>query len=221
MVERRLHELSRLTIQNDIYAFLGSKLKPINPSTEGLKNLTKQSEALFRRAAFFVDYVLGAGESGATERMQLLLGTSLERNKEDRLDAMYSAALEASFDDHVIGDSERAEAILVLHTVLCFQQSLDTYALVGLPGLRLANSAHYALKTLGLVLSVSETSGLITTRYPSFRDYMLDAKRSGKFYCEVREHSARLAKACFNLIEAPNPPYNICNLQSSYLRDRD
>ncbi|KAG8735713.1 hypothetical protein FRC10_010230 [Ceratobasidium sp. 414] len=61
----------------------------------------------------------------------------------------------------------------------------------------------------------------ITTLHKSFPDYMLDAGRSRAFYCDVERHNAILAQRCFELMKIPQPSFNICGLESSYVLDEE
>ncbi|KAG9078602.1 hypothetical protein FRC06_008284, partial [Ceratobasidium sp. 370] len=93
--------------------------------------------------------------------------------------------------------------------------------MAGILGLRRVELVHAALNPLRSVLDIHKANEGITTLHKSFPDYMFDPARSHRFHCDAERHHAMIAERCFSLMRAPNPPFNICNLESSYVFDQD
>ncbi|KAG8723428.1 hypothetical protein FRC09_003389 [Ceratobasidium sp. 395] len=221
IAELRLHELLLPSVQRDIEAYLRSRLEPISPPAEVLEGLASQSGGLFKQAAFYVRYLLGADPLKGIETIQQLLGSSSGCYSDRQTDFLYSVVLEAAFDENISEVPDSADAMLVLHTIVSASEALTENMLVGLPGLSSTSSIGAILENLGLVLQMVGTGGKVAVRYRSFFKYICDRSLSGRFYCNPEEHAERLVQACFGLIKSRKPAFNICNLSSSYIRNRD
>ncbi|KAG8748663.1 hypothetical protein FRC10_000054 [Ceratobasidium sp. 414] len=219
--ELHLHEVDRPSTQEDIRTYLTAKLEPANLSEPDISSLVQRSGLLFIYATTIISYLGHGSFSQSTERLNHVLGASISSAVESNLDIdlFYTSILREAFDN--LEPSKRDEMTLVLHTMVCAQEPLTTEVLTGLLKFDGASSVDNALLPLQSVLQVSHTSGLVTILHESFQDYMFDQQRSDIFYCDKREHHKRLAHACFDLIDAPSPPFNICKLESSYLLDRE
>ncbi|KAG9100798.1 hypothetical protein FS749_012731 [Ceratobasidium sp. UAMH 11750] len=222
--ELRLHELERNTVQDDIKTYLKSNLDRIDHSPAQLETLVARSGILFIYAATVVRYIGADNYSKSANRLDTILHSanpsSSSRGNRD-IDALYTAILNEAFDDASLDDSDKACMELVLRTILCAQEPLPIATIAGLLGLDGQRSVRPALRPLLSVLHVSDTTDIITTLHESFPDFMFDRGRSDRFHCNPQQHSARLAELCFNLIEAPSSPFNICGLESSYVFDAD
>ncbi|KAG8718669.1 hypothetical protein FRC09_012289 [Ceratobasidium sp. 395] len=224
--EQSLDKIFHLNIQEDIGTYLASELQALDMSSNELKSLTEQSWGLFRHAAWFVSYILSDGMSQPREQMLRLLDASSDRDDGRQRDATYEAILDAVLSKDFYEDEELADIKLVLHTVVYARVPFTVDFLRGvlgkLPDLRLAMPLESALQALHPVLLVSRTDGLLTPRYKSLQRYMVDQKRSGKHRCNAdMDYITQVTLHCFSIIQTPYPPYNICNLPSSYLRDRE
>ncbi|KAG8777493.1 hypothetical protein FRC12_000360 [Ceratobasidium sp. 428] len=222
--EMRLHELDQPTVQNDIRTYLTSELKPHLQLTEAaLSTLVTRSGVLFIYAATVVRYI-GSNDFTMKEyRLAEILGASGaspdESHKE--VDALYTAILRAALDNPSLTSSDRARMLLILHTVVCACEPLSTDTMAGLLGLDGKRLVYAALLPLFSVLQASDTTGVVNTLHESFPNYLMDKQRSDTFYCDEKAHNARLAQLCFNQINIPSPPFNICQLESSYLFNKD
>jgi hypothetical protein len=221
--ELHLHELKRSIVQEDIKTYLQVKLEPINLSTADLERLTQRAGVLFIYAATAARYIAADNFSRSVKRLKLVLDASASsRNNSDKdIDVLYATILDAAFNDTNLERSEKEEMDHVLHTVICAQEPLTMDVMAKLLELDCETAVRPALRPLLSVLNVSDTSGLVTTLHESFPDYMLDQTRSNMFYCNPRKHHALLVQRCFDIIKAPDPPFNICGLESSYLFDKD
>jgi hypothetical protein len=81
-------------------------------------------------------------------------------------------------------------------------------------------SVEIALEPLRSVLHVPEAGGLVTALHASFPDYLLDNRRSGNFHCNRAQQGELLVSCCFNVMER-QLCFNICNLESSFVFDKD
>ncbi|KAG9089441.1 hypothetical protein FS749_001324, partial [Ceratobasidium sp. UAMH 11750] len=220
--ELRLHELEKLVVQSDIKTYLDTELavlKQLKPTD--LDKLVERSGVLFVYAATVVRYIADDNFSRGAQRLKEVLATTASSNgTHEELDALYTAILEAALNRKGLGNSDWEEIIRVLHTVICAQEPLSVDDIAGLLGLA-AESVHADLRPFLSVLRISDATGLVTTLHESFPDYLFDDKRSKPFHCDAKGHNAWFAGACFALLKAPKPPFNICDLESSCLFDKE
>ncbi|KAG8724872.1 hypothetical protein FRC09_012783, partial [Ceratobasidium sp. 395] len=214
--ELRLHELERSIVQSDIKAYLRTELGGPELDATVLDTLVERSGVLFIFASAIARYFKQDNSIQTIRRPDQVLAMS----DYQEIDSMYTTILEAAFGDHSLS-SEREKMQFILRTVICAQEPLSINVIADLFGLDDMRSLSLALRSLLSVLHVSSTTGLVTTLHESFSDYLLDERRSGKFYCDAMQHNSRFAQACFDRIKGLSPPFNICNLESSYISDHD
>jgi hypothetical protein len=223
-VELRLHELEHSIVREDIETYLKIKLAPIQLSDAQFKSLVQQAGVLFIYAATVVRYVGADNFSRSPQKrlaVMLAMSNSPSSKSHKDIDFLYATILAAAFDNDDLEDFDREEMELVLRTVLCAQEPLAAPVIAGLLKLDSEDSVHAALRSLLSVLNFSETTGIVTTLHASFPDYMFDRRRSERFHCDAQSHNGILAQLCFDMMKTPNPPFNICGLESSYLFDKD
>ncbi|KAG9078222.1 hypothetical protein FRC06_008484, partial [Ceratobasidium sp. 370] len=220
--ELHLHDLDKSIVQGDIRRYLQVGLKRANISTEDLETLTERSGALFIYAATVVRYIGAYNFSRSANRLEQILRANTSSNGSDKeLNALYSLILSEAFDDPNLDEQEKDEMQLVLYTVICAQEPLSARIMAGILGLKGNECVHAALNPLRSVLDIQKADEGITTLHKSFSDYMFDQARSRRFYCDAEKHHATLVGRCFSIIRIPNPPFNICNLESSYVLDKE
>ncbi|KAG8718695.1 hypothetical protein FRC08_004645 [Ceratobasidium sp. 394] len=223
-LELRLHELGRSTVQQDIRTFLATELgSRMTLSQDDLTTLVKRPGVLFIYAATVVRYIGGDNFSQAEERLQEVLDISRgsPSESEEEIDALYTAILKAAFGHPGVRKADRTKMKLVLDTIVCAQTPLSIGLIVSLLKFENESPVRTTLRHLRSVLQVSDTTHIVTTLHESFPDYLLSETRSNTFHCNAREQNARLAQLCFDQINVPNPPFNICDLESSYVFDKD
>ncbi|KAF8594417.1 hypothetical protein BDV93DRAFT_166894, partial [Ceratobasidium sp. AG-I] len=215
-----LHDIERSIVSEDIRTYLKLKVKGL--SDDNLEALVQQSGVLFIYAATVTLYISGGSIARSAARLKLVLTGSITstQSSEDRMNILYGNILREAFDEGGLDDSEQEEMRRVLHTVLCAQEPLTIDVIAELLGLG-ADSVQAALEPLLSVLHLSKRNNTVTTLHKSFPDYMFNRIRSEKFCCEVQGHHSLLARRCFEVIGAHNPPFNICGLESSYVFDTD
>ncbi|QRV84244.1 WD repeat-containing protein [Ceratobasidium sp. AG-Ba] len=220
--EMRLHELSSNIVQTDIRTYLKTKLGScMSVSEVQIETLVERSGVLFIYASTVVQYVSSASAIKRAKRLEKVLDVSAGNSNEgtEGIDALYISILSAAYDSKALDNSDRAEMMLVLHTVICACEPLSTSAMADLLGLESEQIVQSILLPLLSVLQISE-SGIVTTLHESFRDFLLQNTRSGRFYCSAVEQNGRLAELCFRNI-GKQVPFNICGLESSYVFDKD
>ncbi|KAG8787121.1 hypothetical protein FRC12_015888 [Ceratobasidium sp. 428] len=220
--ELHLHELERSIVQEDIKTYLRANLMPADLPRSDIDRLAEHSGTLFIHAATAVRYILGDNGSRSIKRLQKILDTSNSSSKAyKQIDALYTVILRGAFDDANLDERDKQEMRLVLHTVICAREPLTASLLASLLVLDGVDSVHVALRYMFSVLHFQGVYGRITALHQSFPDYILDSNRSLDYHCDAKEHNSMMAQRCFDLMKVPNPPFNICNLESSFLLDRE
>ncbi|KAG8724875.1 hypothetical protein FRC09_012786 [Ceratobasidium sp. 395] len=218
----RLHELEHSVVRSDIKSYLTTELEGLKLESADLQKLVGRSGVLFVYASTVVRYVKHESRAKSTQRLkQVLVSPASLDSSHQGIDSLYSTILEAALNDKKLNGSERQEMVFALHTVICAQEPLSIDTIAHFLGLEDAELAVDALRPFMSVLQVSRISRLVTTFHESFPDYLLDEKRSGRFYCDATRHHAWFAGVCFDQINVPDPPFNICKLESSYIPDRE
>ncbi|QRV94960.1 WD repeat-containing protein [Ceratobasidium sp. AG-Ba] len=221
--EMRLHELASNVVQTDIRTYLRTELRSrISVSENQMDSLVHRSGVLFIYAATAVRYISGRNYAWGATRLAEVLSVSIGNPNDSTggIDALYTAILNAAYDDECLTESNRAQMLLVLHTVACAREPLSKSTMARLLKLESEQTVEAILSPLLSVLQVSDESGVITTLHESFPDFLLECSRSGRFRCNAAEHNARLAEICFEQI-GKQVPINICGLESSYVFDKD
>ncbi|QRW13369.1 Notchless protein [Ceratobasidium sp. AG-Ba] len=216
--EMKLHELSQTVVQMDIRTYLEAELIPhLVVKEDQMELLVARSGVLFIYAATVVRYIKAQGAVRGPKRLNQVLkssGSSSELNTKT-IDALYTTILATAFGDDLT-QSDSAEMLLILHTIICACEPMSEKLLADFLMLESEQSVRASVQPL---LSVLQISDVITTLHESFRDYLLDEQRSGKFYCDSAKCHTRLAALCFDHIGA-SVPFNICNIKSSYIEDK-
>ncbi|CAE6532768.1 unnamed protein product [Rhizoctonia solani] len=217
-----LHEVERSTVQSDIELYLMDELEFMNPSSSDIKRLAESSGQLFIYAVTAVRYIR-PGTMGVDhyERLETMLAvTSSSQKRFAHIDALYSTILSAALDNVELEPNERNRILQVLWTVVCLRVPMHIGSLKEFTGFRDVKQTLAALQPLRSVLYVSEKSSYISVLHQSFPDYILDPKRSRGFSCDSGKHNQLLSQRCFNLMRL-GLKFNICDLKSSFVRDRD
>ncbi|KAB5587989.1 Vegetative incompatibility protein HET-E-1 [Ceratobasidium theobromae] len=216
-----LHEIERSFVQADIALYLSEELEFISPSKVEVQKLAELSGGLFIYAATAARYIQ-AGEGFATARGRL--STILEANsdsdkKPKKIDNLYTIILTAALEER-LEDQEKDLIRLVLWTTLCAREPVSVETLAALVGINNSSLALAALQPLYPVIYVSEDGNTVSTFDLSFLDFMFDRVRSSLFFCDQPKHNQFIAQRCFELMKE-QLRFNICNLESSFVRDKD
>ncbi|KAG8728180.1 hypothetical protein FRC11_011647, partial [Ceratobasidium sp. 423] len=220
----QLHEIERETVRSDIEAYLRQELATLQPAPpqNEVKRLSEMSGQLFIYAVTIVEYIRPRSRKQRLgidphKRLKTVLKANLGAQQHlGGLNILYRTILSAVFEDmnmHLEPD-ELARIRLVLWIVICLREPVHLNTLSVLTGFNDNEQTSRALQPLRSVLYVSEHNNFVSTLHKSFPDYMV---LSNPEYFE--EHSRLLAHRCFHLMEQLK--FNICGLESSFIRDRD
>ena len=213
----------------DILAFLRERL----PSDE-FKNygdaLAIKAEGLFQWAAVASRFILDPpGRFGYSKKKCInhLLKPSTNRGGQDPLDELYKDVLEGYFTDQ--------EARLLFHSVVGqLITSIEPLSIRSLTTLRRHGSDDNdddddgdavvrLLRCLGSLLSnvnSPDENLSIIPLHTSFRDFLTNKERGSEFCVGLRDAHRQLAHSCLGLL-LKDLKFNICNLESSYLANKD
>ncbi|KAG8723710.1 hypothetical protein FRC09_002100 [Ceratobasidium sp. 395] len=221
-LELRLHEQDRTVVQGDIRAYLTVELKNLALSTDDLEQLVQRVGVLFFYAAIVVGYVSDSEEAqSGTERLNDLLDISSSNNGIQNQETTYAYMLERLLGATRSATAESGEVKLVIGTLVSAQEQLSVNAIAGLLGLDLGHMVGNLLRSLLPVLRVSPTDSRAIFLDESFAQYLSNSLSIGELLLDEGELNKRLVHACFKVISSVDPPFNICNLESSYLEDRE
>ncbi|CEL59031.1 Vegetative incompatibility protein HET-E-1 OS=Podospora anserina GN=HET-E1 PE=4 SV=1 [Rhizoctonia solani AG-1 IB] len=220
-----LHELDANTVHTDIEKYIRAALAPMDRlSNAHIAKLVANSGVLFIYAATAVRYISDRNFSrNPYGRLQNVLNVAgLGQGRKDKtIDGLYASILQAALEDEETDKAEREDMMLLLHTIIVAQEPLTINALSGLLRLSSEDRAKAAIHPLWSVLHVTGSNELVTTLHASFADFMFDRDRSKGYHCDQDLHNEKLAQLCFACISATEPRFNICNLESSFVLDRD
>ncbi|KAB5589390.1 vegetative incompatibility protein HET-E-1 [Ceratobasidium theobromae] len=217
-----LHEIERSLVQADIELYLAEELEFMSPSEAQVQKLAELSGNLFIYAATAVRYIrAGGGFATASGRSSPILEASSQSSqKHADIDELYTIILAAALEDEKLDDEEKDLIRLVLWTTICVREPVSVKTLAALGGVGDPSLALSALRPLQSVLYVSRSGSTVTTFHASFPGFMFDQFRSSRFFCDEVKHNQFLARRCFELMKE-QLRFNICNLESSFVRDKD
>ncbi|QRV94669.1 Notchless protein [Ceratobasidium sp. AG-Ba] len=215
-----LHNIESTIVQADIETFLAAELGDL--SVNQIKSLVRLSDKLFIFAATVVRYVKPSSTVTLFPgRLETILSAAWEPGSKAyrSIDFLYDKILAAALENDEFEPRDVQAIINLLHTVVCAKEPLNIIGLAGLLDIDV-DLAKHAAESLQSVLHISEQDGLISALHASFPDYLLNAKRSGQFFCNSKQKSEALAVCCFGSMDRLLR-LNICDLESSYFRDED
>ncbi|CUA71478.1 Cytoplasmic dynein 2 heavy chain 1 [Rhizoctonia solani] len=219
-----LHELDTGEVQTDIRTYLKAGLAPITPSESVIEKLIERAGVLFIYAATVIRYVGRDNFKGNPRaRLQTILNSSSKQSKAQTkdIDELYRTILESAMNNEELETTEQEDIKLILNTVVCAKTPLTVDALNGLLDLGDVERVKAALRPLWSVLHVMGQDMTVSTLHASFSDYLIDSSRSGnsEWHCNDTAHHHILTQRCFECIRDTRPHFNICRLESSYLKD--
>jgi len=210
---------------DDILTFLQNLLPSYEFKKHGVA-LAKKAEGLFQWAAVAGGFILDPPECFGLSKKRCishLLRLTTDRERQDPLDDLYKEVLEGYFTHRetrflfrsVVGKLITSIEPLTIRSLITLQQHTDDDddddAVVKL------------LRRLGSLLSnvnSSEESLPIIPLHTSFRDFLTNKEKSGDFCVRLRDAHRQLAHSCLGLL-LKDLKFNICNLESSYLANKD
>ncbi|CAE6474795.1 unnamed protein product [Rhizoctonia solani] len=217
-----LHELDKSIVQADIERYLRAALQPMDLTDAEFGVLARDAGVLFIYPATVVRYISYSNfNQNPRGRLQTVLNASGPgvNQKNKAIDALYAAIIRGALEDDELDDVERNDILQVLHTIVCAQEPLTIGTLSGLLQFGSIDRTRAAIRPLWSVLHVSGTNELVTTLHASFPDFIYNETRPGKYHCDPRPYHHKIGQLCFDVIQAA-PPFNICELKSSFVRDK-
>ncbi|KAG8762472.1 hypothetical protein FRC12_009018 [Ceratobasidium sp. 428] len=214
--ELRLHEVDRTIVTKDIRTYIQAELGHLSHPAVEVEKLTNESGALFAYAAVLVDSSRN-GKPGAIERLKRILDTCSFSEQS----GIYTSIIQGIIDQNSFDDIKQGQMTLVLRAVAHADEPLSIDDLADLLRIDADDLMHTMLAPLWSLLQSSPEGERVAVHHKSFSDYILDRQSPSGFPGSAQERSMRLAISCFDRIKAVKPPYNICKLQSSYLKDED
>jgi NACHT domain len=209
----------------DIGLYFKNKLSPEVFEEHGVK-LTKAAEGLFQWAAVASSFINGPGSLGLSKKecVDRLLDQSRGQTGQGLLDNLYEGVLEEYFK------SPEARTVFrsIMGQILAVVQPLSIDSLIALRQHASKDDPDDSDRVVGILsylgsllsnVTPSDRTGLIVPLHISFRDF-LTSKKSDIFYVDLRNAHRQLAHSCLDLM-LDRLKFNICELESSYLANRD
>jgi len=211
---------------DDILTLLLRLLPPDEFRTYGV-SLTKKAEGLFQWAAVACGYILKPpGSFGFSKKkcIEHLLRRSADYHRQDPLDELYKEVLEGYYIHQearllfrsVVGQLITAFEPLSIRSLTTLRHHIsnddDDY-----------DSVAEMLRHLGSLLSnvnSADQNRPIIPLHTSFRDFLINKEKSGDFCVSLQDAHRQLAHSCLGLL-LKDLKFNICNLESSYLANKD
>ncbi len=215
------------TTHEDILAFLQEKL-PLDEFRKYGDTLAIRAEGLFQWAAVACGYISNPPEFFGFNKkkcIEHLLKLTADRHRQDPLDELYKEVLERYF-------THQESRLLFRSVVGQLITSIEPLTIHSLTTLRPHTSYDNGddrdavvilLRRLGSLLSnvnSSNESLPIVPLHTSFRDFLINKEKSGDFCVSLRDAHHQLAHSCLGLL-LNDLKFNICDLESSYLANKD
>jgi len=211
---------------DDILALLKEKL-PLDEFNHYGDELAKRAEGLFQWATVACGYILKPpGSFGFSKKKCIdhLLRLSTDYHGQDPLDELYKEVLEGNF-------IHQAARLLFCSVVGQLITTFEPLSIRSLATLRHHtsnddddyNSVVEMLRHLGSLLSnvnSADQNHPIIPLHTSFRDFLTNKEKSGDFCVSLQDAHRQLAHSCLGLL-LKDLKFNICNLESSYLANKD
>ncbi len=211
---------------DDILALFLRLLPPDEFKTYGVA-LAKKAEGLFQWAAVACGYILKPpGSFGFSKKkcIEHLLRLSADHHRQDPLDELYKEVLEGYY--------MHQEARLLFRSVMGqLITAFEPLSIRSLTTLRHHtsnddddyDSVVEMLRHLGSLLSnvnLADQNLAVIPLHTSFRDFLTNKEKSGGFCVSLQDAHRRLGHSCLGLL-LKDLKFNICNLESSYLANKD
>ena len=211
----------------DIITFLRTKLVS-HHFEQHSEALAKRAEGLFQWAAVACEYILDPElrlTKSRNGRIDYLLRRTGVHDGQDPLTELYNRVLGEYFS----GKEARDVFCSVVGQLLAAFEPLSIRSLTKLRQHTSndddddSSSVVETLRYLGSLLSnvtSSDDTLPIVPLHTSFRDFVTNKEKSGVFHVDLRIAHSQLAHSCLGLMLG-DLKFNICNLESSYLANKD
>ncbi|THU78458.1 hypothetical protein K435DRAFT_973529 [Dendrothele bispora CBS 962.96] len=213
-----LHNVEESLVQEDIAIYLSYKLQDLNIAQVDMNKLIKSSGKLFIYAATLVKYICDPDFPDlASSKVQEMTSTnsSPDKSQTQDLDQLYSTILKKAIPEKLT-PSQRKDYLGIIHTIITAGRPLTCSIISELLGMQ-QNLVEATISRMQSVLYVSDQ--LIYTFHASFADYIVTEDRSAGMYCNEMGQHTLLSHATLDHMH--NLRFNICDLPSSFLADKD
>ncbi|KAF2402157.1 hypothetical protein EJ06DRAFT_462685, partial [Trichodelitschia bisporula] len=175
------------------------------PGEQAIDSLVQNASGLFIWAETACRFIQ-QGRTLAPKKLSLILGQSHSTVKvpEKHLDEIYATVLRQSLTDYEDDDADELRSTLkeLLGSIVVLFYPLSAQSLSGL--LKIPQSkVNGALNDLHAILDIpEEPANALRLHHPSFRDFLLDSRRSGDtgFWVDEKQAHQTLAKNSMGLM---------------------
>lgn len=226
----RLQDVLIEEARSDIEKYLKFQLPKLSDSAD-LAEVGRRAGGLFIYAATAVKY-LSPRPSMTKKEQTTLLGRFLSgtrrfnssKNTASLIDELYRQIMFEAFCD--LEDEVLRDRLHILYTCLCTIERTSPQTIARLTPDGDEETAEQVLSELHAVLYVKDNQ--VFWYHASFLDFIFTAPRSNfnlngdefAFSCDEPAHHKLLAESCFNIMKS-GLHFNMANIESSFLRDRD
>ena len=208
---------------NDIRLFLVSRLNDMNMGdawvNEALGHLVPGAAGMFIWAKMAADFL----QENPAPRFHLLKTRKQEDSTEGFKDlySLYSTVVKTSFQN---ASKKEVEAITsVMGAMIFAKQPLDDDALIRVMGVKSRHMLEFARRGL---TSVIEPGPILHFHHKSFEDFLfspsfLQAQPRLSGVQDRNLHERQLAALCLNCMVSSDLHFNMCNLESSNIKNVD
>ncbi|GJJ05837.1 hypothetical protein Clacol_000024 [Clathrus columnatus] len=192
-----------------------------------LKQLVGLSRGVFQWAYLALQFLKGLGNTSGltiTERYEDLIDSRFIETINNPLDAMYSQILSSLFNSKNPRVMTRFHSII--GSIIGASEPLSLHSLVTLRGDSVSLSKRKVdikvmTQDMGSVLSgIDDPSALIYSHHVSFREYLLDKRRSKDYWIDLSLCHKDFAFGCLRTM-MKELRFNICKISNSYKLNAD
>jgi hypothetical protein len=227
-----LTTIDEISTDDDIRRYVDKELSHIPalmrkwPEKPWLNLIVTRAEHLFQWAFVACAFIGGVGQPGADHVKRFIrLQDHFKDVRLGKLDQLYKTVLRDLYSNGLEEDEDRIPQFRkVLGRILCARQPLSLDALTKL---REEEGDEEEIERvvccLGSLLKGVDRKQRhepIQPLHASFIDFLSDRERSGEFYVKKEPEDAVLARSSLRVMNELLR-FNICKLESSYIRDRD
>ncbi|KAF9472118.1 WD40 repeat-like protein, partial [Pholiota conissans] len=212
----------------DITAYLNAELPRFRDSPE-IKKLVEQAAGLFIYAATVVRYssklkYSHSEQKGLISRL-LELGIPQSTKETPLLDNLYQQVLSDTIGQFMDDNNEDENInfkhrLKILHMFLCSAEPISIVIVANLisPSDEPTETVAHVLTSLHAVLYTENDK--VFSYHKSFTDFIFNENRAKEFWCNPSQFHLLLSRNCFDIMNS-ELRFNIANIQSSFVLDRD
>ncbi|KDR73111.1 hypothetical protein GALMADRAFT_125121 [Galerina marginata CBS 339.88] len=229
--DKRFYRLEQVPLEEaeaDITAYLNTNLPYFAGSQEMMK-LVGQAAGLFIYAATIVKYLANCSPREQRGRIGRLPDSGIPQIAKETplLDSLYLQVLRDAFDSVRDEPVDFKQRLNIMHTFLCSAEPISISLVAELlfpsdedepdPAFSHTEIANRVLASLHAVLYTENDK--VLSYHKSFTDLMFNQNRAAEFWCDPAQHHLLLAGSCLRMLDGLK--FNIANIESSFLLDRD